>query len=165
MNRSDMFKLFADNGFDVKYDNRDVMHNRNNIDHYHFPVSFVKGDIWIWATKDGCVLATLRNGQYANHQSFASFDDAIKSIQPTLSESIDITTNLLKATDDIVERTEIMKSWIEGSGKTKDIYMINWKMPHTLFNITCKYFDSKDIQNIDWFVIFKTTWPLSRSKS
>lgn len=52
--------------------------------------------------------------------------------------------------------TESMKEWMKAqSDDTKQLYAINWRIPHTLFNVSCRFFDSGQIQGIDWFSIYK----------
>lgn len=58
---------------------------------------------------------------------------------------------------DIETRTELFLTWLKAQvDDVKIRYAINWKMPHTLFNVSCKLFNSKDIQNIDWYKIYKS---------
>ena len=37
----------------------------------------------------------------------------------------------------------------------KQVYAINWKMPHTLFNVSCKYKNADELQGIDWHYLYK----------
>jgi hypothetical protein len=41
--------------------------------------------------------------------------------------------------------------------KGKMAFALNWKIPHTLFNVACKRYpgDPDDLQRISWFQIFK----------
>jgi len=54
--------------------------------------------------------------------------------------------------------TQEMHTWLKSQDDTiKMKYAINWhRLPHTLFNVSCKYFDSDDIQDIDWDQIQKS---------
>jgi len=56
------------------------------------------------------------------------------------------------------ERTEKFHNWLknEAPDDVKIRYALNWRMPHSLFNVSCKHFESKDIRGIDWFKIFKS---------
>ena len=55
------------------------------------------------------------------------------------------------------ERTEILHSWIkEQSDNVKLLYAINWRIAHSVFNVSCNFFHGKDIQNIDFYKIYKT---------
>lgn len=57
---------------------------------------------------------------------------------------------------DTIERTNIFIDWMEDNREEiQTIYRINWTIPHTLFNVSCGFFDSDDIQNINWFRIHK----------
>lgn len=61
------------------------------------------------------------------------------------------------------ERTEKFHEWLKNAPDDIKIrYAINWSIPHSLFNVSCKFFDSKDIQGINWFKIFESkdigTW-------
>ena len=60
--------------------------------------------------------------------------------------------------EDIEVRTEKFHNWLkELDDDTKLRYAINWnRIPHTLFNLSCKFFYGDDIQNIDWFKIHKS---------
>ena len=58
---------------------------------------------------------------------------------------------------DIETRTNLFHQWLKNlDDDTKQRYAINWKIPHTLFNVSCKFFDYMTIQNIDWFKIYKS---------
>ena len=64
---------------------------------------------------------------------------------------------LFNGATDIETRTELFHTWLKRqSDDIKQRYAINWRMAHTLFNISCKFFDSKDIQNIDFYKIYKS---------
>ena len=59
--------------------------------------------------------------------------------------------------NDIETRTELFHTWMKNaSDSIKSRYALNWRMPHSLFNLSCKLVNSKDIQNIDWFKIYKS---------
>lgn len=56
-----------------------------------------------------------------------------------------------------------MHDWLKSQDdKTKMLYAINWRIPHTLFNVSCRFFKSSELQKIDWYEIFKSrdlgTW-------
>ena len=66
------------------------------------------------------------------------------------------TIDALRATDVQEERTEIFQEWMEANRKDiQTLYRINQKIPHTWFNVSCRFFDSDELQNIDWYKIFK----------
>jgi len=55
--------------------------------------------------------------------------------------------------------TKKVHDWMKSlDDSTKLRFAINWKMPHTLFNIACKYFPggSKALQDVDWYDIYKS---------
>ena len=63
----------------------------------------------------------------------------------------------LSQTDDKQERTTLFHNWIKSQNDdVKLFYQINWVIPHSVFNVSCTYFDSSVLQNIDWFQIHKT---------
>lgn len=65
--------------------------------------------------------------------------------------------DFLRSENSIEERTEAFHQWMKNQDDSiKMSYKLNWRISHSLFNISCKYFDGADIQNIDWFKIFKT---------
>lgn len=65
------------------------------------------------------------------------------------------TVSKLKIETDKNKRTLIFRDWlIENFEKIGTLYLINKKVPHTWFNISCKFFNPKEIQNIDWFTLF-----------
>lgn len=64
---------------------------------------------------------------------------------------------IMQGAEDIETRTERFHEWMKNScDNVKIRYAINWRMPHTLFNISSSIFDSKNIQKIDWYKIFKS---------
>ncbi len=67
------------------------------------------------------------------------------------------TVKSLKRTEDKVNRTKIFQNWMRLNDKTVGgIYRANLEgLPHTYFNISCKFFYSGDLQNIDWDKILK----------
>lgn len=49
-----------------------------------------------------------------------------------------------------------LNNWLQKQDdNVKLFFQINKMNPHSIFNCACKYFDSKDIQNIDWFGLYK----------
>lgn len=45
-----------------------------------------------------------------------------------------------------------LNNWLQKQDdNVKLFFALNRANPHSIFNCACKYFDSKDIQNIDWF--------------
>lgn len=66
------------------------------------------------------------------------------------------TTEKLNALTDKAQRTDCFVEWLHGQNDdTKQLYAINWRMPHTLFNVSCRFFSQETLQNIDWYRIFK----------
>jgi hypothetical protein len=69
-------------------------------------------------------------------------------------ESIEKTTKLLQSEKDREKRTQIFIDWLRiVDDRKKQRYFLNCGMAHSLFNISCKYFKEKDIQNIDFHFI------------
>ena len=69
----------------------------------------------------------------------------------------------LRATEDQEQRTDIFINWLQAQDdNVKMRFAINWRIPHSLFNVASKLFDPIDIQNINWFRIYKSkhlfTW-------
>ena len=69
----------------------------------------------------------------------------------------------LNTTNEQEERTDIFSQWLQAqSDDVKMRFALNWRIPHSLFNIAVNFFDQKDIQNINWFRIYKNkssfTW-------
>lgn len=63
----------------------------------------------------------------------------------------------LSLENEIKKRTVLFHNWMKNqSDSIKISYAINWKIPHTLFNVFCNYFKESEIQNIEWFTIFKS---------
>lgn len=62
----------------------------------------------------------------------------------------------IKQEKDNVKNAHFFLNWLQKQNdQIKLSYLINMKIPHTLFNLSCKYFDSHDIQNICWFTVFQ----------
>lgn len=38
----------------------------------------------------------------------------------------------------------------------KMTFAINWRIPHSLFNVASAMFPGEDLQNIDWFKIYQS---------
>jgi len=54
-------------------------------------------------------------------------------------------------------RTTAVHQWLKDAhDDIKSQYAINWRIPHTLFNVTCKHIPHTEIQNIDWYEIYKS---------
>lgn len=71
--------------------------------------------------------------------------------------------NQLSTTKDQEKRTDIFVQWLQAQDDdVKQRFALNWRIPHSLFNIASKFFNSADIQNINWYRIFKNksslTW-------
>lgn len=79
----------------------------------------------------------------------------IKAIE--LQKSIVATTLLLKSETDIDKRTEIMHNWMKNAHDgVRSLYKLNWRIAHSLFGISSRYFNSADIQNISFHKILKS---------
>lgn len=50
------------------------------------------------------------------------------------------------------EVQEKMKQ-LDDDGKQK--FVLNWRIPHSLFNVACRIWDAERLQGVDWFKIFK----------
>jgi hypothetical protein len=71
--------------------------------------------------------------------------------------TMDEIDHVLLGAEDQQMRTELFHDWIKNQNDhIKLAYRINWRIPHSLFNISCKYFDGALLQNINWFEIHKT---------
>lgn len=65
--------------------------------------------------------------------------------------------DIFKGATDMETRTERFHEWMKNaSDDIKIRYAINWHIPHTLFNVSCKFFNSMDLQDIDWYTIYKS---------
>jgi len=64
-----------------------------------------------------------------------------------------MTTSNLPTQKTTAEIHEWMKGLEDGQ---KQVFAINWKIPHTLFNIACRYYDPMTIQKVDWYSIHKS---------
>lgn len=57
------------------------------------------------------------------------------------------------------EKTQKVHDWMKSldDGK-KSWFAINWRIPHTLFNVACKFYPGgyMELQGIDWYSIFKS---------
>ena len=63
----------------------------------------------------------------------------------------------LETVTDLDKRTRIVHAWMKLlPDDVKRQYAINWRIPHTLFNITCKHVPADFIQDIDWFEIYQS---------
>ncbi len=64
---------------------------------------------------------------------------------------------IFKGATDPETQTERFHEWMKNAEDgIKQWYAINWKIPHTLFNISCKFFNYMDLQKIDWYKIYKS---------
>ena len=68
---------------------------------------------------------------------------------------------VFKGVTDMKEKTKIFIDWLQNQNDDiKSFFRLNWHgIPHTLFNVACNFFESKDIQNIDWFYIINSDMP------
>lgn len=65
--------------------------------------------------------------------------------------------DLLKKEKDRDKRTELLHNYLKTlNDDLKMKYAINWVIPHRLFTITCRLIGSDNLQNIDWYKIFKS---------
>ena len=52
--------------------------------------------------------------------------------------------------------TEQFLEWLRNADDgIKMHFAINWKIPHTLFNVACKFHRHENLQGIDWYTIYK----------
>ena len=78
----------------------------------------------------------------------------------------DDTSESKRVDEDIdAEETEKVHNWMKNlDDDSKMRFAINWRIPHTLFNVACKMYPGgcDALQNIDWYKIFKSkdlgTW-------
>jgi hypothetical protein len=86
----------------------------------------------------------------------------VRAVNQTIG-NMNNAAEVFQGATDIETRTELFQAWMKSQDDDVKLrYAINWKMPHTLFNVSCKFFNSEDIQNIDWYKIYKSrdigTW-------
>ena len=63
----------------------------------------------------------------------------------------------LSQENDREKRTELFHTLLKSQDDdTRFRYALNWRIPHSLFNMSCKFFDHTEIQNIDWYKIHKS---------
>jgi hypothetical protein len=54
-------------------------------------------------------------------------------------------------------RTEQVHEWLKSlDDGTKTWFAINWKIPHTLFNLSCKFINPRQLQCVNWYKIHKS---------
>lgn len=52
--------------------------------------------------------------------------------------------------------TAQIQQWlIESDDNVKQLFMINYKIPHNWFNLLCRYFDPRLLQGVDTYKLFK----------
>lgn len=57
------------------------------------------------------------------------------------------------------EKTEVIHTWMKGlNDDLKMKFAINWKIPHTLFNVACGIYEGGGdaLQDVDWYKIYKS---------
>ena len=55
------------------------------------------------------------------------------------------------------KRTRWVYDWIKSQpDDRKMLYAMNWRIPHSVFNITCRFIDPANLQGIDWYAIHQT---------
>jgi len=57
------------------------------------------------------------------------------------------------------EKTERIHQWMKDlPDDQKQRFAINWKIPHSLFNVACGMYPGggDELQNIDWYQIYKS---------
>ena len=58
------------------------------------------------------------------------------------------------------KKTETVHNWLKSlDDDTKLRFAINWKMPHSLFNVACELYPGGGdaLQDVDWFKIFQSS--------
>lgn len=54
-------------------------------------------------------------------------------------------------------KTQEFHDWLKSlSDQMKMHFAVNWKIPHSLFNVACKYRDASELQEINWHEIYKS---------
>jgi len=54
-------------------------------------------------------------------------------------------------------KTEFIHNWMKGlDDHNKMRFAINWRIPHTLFNVACKIKSCDELQGVDWYSIYKS---------
>lgn len=63
------------------------------------------------------------------------------------------------------KKTKEIHDWMKSLDDDKKMrFAINWRIPHTLFNVACKMYkgEVEELQNVDWHSIYKSkdlgTW-------
>lgn len=52
--------------------------------------------------------------------------------------------------------TETFQQWLlDADDRIRMKFAINWRMPHTIFNVACGFLPAEKLQNIDWYAIYK----------
>lgn len=57
------------------------------------------------------------------------------------------------------EKTDKIHEWMKSLDDSQKMrFAINWRIPHTLFNVACKIYPggAAELQDVDWYRIFKT---------
>jgi len=68
--------------------------------------------------------------------------------------------DVFKGATDMQERTDIFVAWLaEQTDEIKLHFRLNWVMGHSIFNCACNFFEGEDIQNINWYQIYKGEMP------
>jgi hypothetical protein len=53
--------------------------------------------------------------------------------------------------------TEDFKAWLLSQDDTTKLkFAINWSIAHSVFNVACNYIESAELQEIDWYDIYKS---------
>ena len=56
-----------------------------------------------------------------------------------------------------VAKTKAIHDWMKSlNDGDKMKFAINWRIPHTLFNVACGFKPADELQDIDWYQIFKS---------
>ena len=56
-------------------------------------------------------------------------------------------------------KTQKIHNWMKNLDDSKKLrFAINWKIPHSLFNVACNLYPGgwKALQDIDWYSIYKS---------
>jgi len=51
---------------------------------------------------------------------------------------------------------EIHQKMRDLSDDKKSVFAINWRIPHSVFNVACRFWPVGELQNIDWFKIHQS---------
>ena len=76
--RRKIIRLMVANGWIIKYDQKDIDHNRQDNPHYRY--SFSKGIVHTWQIRNGWQVADLIDNHYCNHRPITCCTELLKDV-------------------------------------------------------------------------------------